>query len=203
MPSGHITEWDHERGFGYVENNGQPLFLHFRDFSKRYKTPEVGDTVTFEIGKDKKGRPCAQKAAHVNEGGRLTSEAILFLCLLLGAPMFALVRLSRTITGPYLSSYWIIICVITYAIYAWDKNRARQKKYREKESVLHLLEFLGGWPGAFVAQRRLRHKISKTSYQILFWLIVGLHQFVAFDYLRDWKTSRHAIHDLESVMNSK
>ena len=203
MLSGRITEWNHERGFGFVESDGQPLFLHFRDFSKRYKAPEVGDTVTFEIGKDKKGRPCAQKAVHVNEGGRLTSEAILFLCLLSAAPVFALVRLSRTITGAYLSTYWILICVLTYAVYAWDKNRARQKKYRERESILHLLELLGGWPGAFVAQRRLRHKSSKASYQILFWLIVSLHQFIAFDYLRDWKTSRQTTRELERVMSSK
>jgi len=203
MPSGRITDWNHERGFGFVESDGQPLFLHFRDFSKRYKAPEVGDVVTFEIGKDKKGRPCAQKAIHVNEGGRLTSEAILFLCLLLGAPIFALVRLSRTFTGAYLTIYWTSICVITYAIYAWDKNRARQKKYRERESFLHLLEVLGGWPGAFVAQRRLRHKNSKLSYQVLFWLIVGLHQFIAFDYLRDWKTSRQVAHQLEQSMGGK
>jgi len=203
MPSGQITEWNHERGFGYVESEGQPLFLHFCDFAKRYKAPEVGDAITFEIGRDKKGRPCAQKAVHVNEGGRLTSEAILFLTLLAGPPVFALVRLSRTLTGGYLAAYWILISLVTYAVYAWDKSRARQKKYRERESMLHLLELLGGWPGAFVAQRRLRHKCSKPGFQILFWLIVGLHQFIAIDYLRDWKASHRAAYQLEEWMGRK
>jgi hypothetical protein len=32
---------------------------------------------------------------------------------------------------------------------------------------------MGGWPGAFVAQRRLRHKCVKRKYQIVFWLIVA------------------------------
>jgi len=41
---------------------------------------------------------------------------------------------------------------------------------------LHLLELLGGWPGAFLAQRRLRHKCSKRRYQFVFWLIVLAYQ---------------------------
>jgi uncharacterized membrane protein YsdA (DUF1294 family)/cold shock CspA family protein len=203
MPSGTITEWDHDRGFGYVESNGQPLFLHFRDFTKRYKTPEVGDTVTFEIGKDKKGRPCAQKAVHVNEGGRLTSEAILFLCLLQVAPIFALVRLSRTIPGGYLAGYWILISVLAYFIYDWDKQRAKEKRYRESEFILHQLAVLGGWTGAFIAQRRLRHKCSKLRFQVVFWLIVAVHQFIAIDYLRDWKTTRQTTYALERLMSGK
>jgi hypothetical protein len=52
--------------------------------------------------------------------------------------------------------------------------------------LLHLLELLGGWPGAFLAQRRLRHKSSKGSYLFVFVLIVGLHQFLAIDALRGW-----------------
>ena len=59
--------------------------------------------------------------------------------------------------------------------------------------MLHLAELLGGWPAAFVAQRALRHKISKTSYQATFWLIVALHQGVALDFLWDWQISHTLI----------
>ncbi|HSH15989.1 MAG TPA: DUF1294 domain-containing protein [Verrucomicrobiae bacterium] len=52
---------------------------------------------------------------------------------------------------------------------------------RVSEANLHLLELLGGWPAALLAQRRLRHKCSKGSYQFMFWLIVLGHQFVAGD----------------------
>ena len=61
---------------------------------------------------------------------------------------------------------------------------------RIPEQTLHLLEILGGWPAAFLAQRVLRHKSSKVSYQIAFWLIVLLYQFVAIDFQRDWKVSQ-------------
>ena len=50
----------------------------------------------------------------------------------------------------------------------------------------------GAWPTALIAQRRLRHKCSKGSYQFLFWLIVMAYQFAAFDSLQNWQFSRAA-----------
>jgi uncharacterized membrane protein YsdA (DUF1294 family) len=43
------------------------------------------------------------------------------------------------------------------------------------ESTLHLMELLGGWPGALAGQRVFRHKSRKRSYRITLWLIVVLH----------------------------
>ena len=62
---------------------------------------------------------------------------------------------------------------------------------------LHLLELLGGWPGAFLAQRRLRHKCSKGSYQFVFWLIVLGYQFAAYDSLQHWQYSRAGLNWIE------
>jgi uncharacterized membrane protein YsdA (DUF1294 family) len=55
---------------------------------------------------------------------------------------------------------------------------------------------LGGWPGAFLAQRRLRHKCSKGSYQFVFWGIVLLYQLAAADVLLDHQLSRALIERL-------
>jgi len=201
MLSGRITDWNPDRGFGFVESDGQRLFLHYRDFTKRYKVPEVGDAVTFELGKDKQGRPCAQRAAHVNEGGRISSENILFVLLLNAAPFIALIRLSRRIPGGYLATYWIGISLITYFAYVLDKRAARTKGWREPEALLHVLELIGGWPGAFFAQRHIRHKCSKVSYQIVFWLIVAAYQFVAFDYLHGWVATRSVMESLWRLLH--
>lgn len=48
---------------------------------------------------------------------------------------------------------------------------------------LHAVELLGGWPGALLAQQLLRHKTKKTSYQVVFWLIVLMHQIYWLDQL--------------------
>ena len=84
------------------------------------------------------------------------------------------------------AGYMVTIGALTYGMYAYDKRRAQAGEWRVPEVTLHLLEITGGWPAAFLAQRWLRHKTSKRSYQFMFWLIVLLYQFVAFDSLRGW-----------------
>ena len=94
-------------------------------------------------------------------------------------------------------AYGFVLNVLTYWVYACDKRRAEEGAWRVPEVWLHLLELLGGWPGAFLAQRRLRHKCSKTSYQFVFWLIVIAHQFAAYDSLYNWQHSRNALNWIE------
>jgi uncharacterized membrane protein YsdA (DUF1294 family) len=65
--------------------------------------------------------------------------------------------------------------LLAIALYAADKRRAARGQWRISEATLHLVELLGGWPGALVAQRALRHKRWKRSYLIIFWLIVAAH----------------------------
>ena len=94
---------------------------------------------------------------------------------------------------PWVGAYGAVLSALTYWAYAVDKRRAEERLWRLPEARLHLLELLGGWPGAFLAQRRLRHKCSKGSYQVVFWLIVLAYQFAAFDSLQDWQLSRAAL----------
>ncbi|MGB7439460.1 MAG: DUF1294 domain-containing protein [Coleofasciculaceae cyanobacterium] len=68
-----------------------------------------------------------------------------------------------------------LMSLVTFALYADDKSRAKQKKWRTSENTLHLCELAGGWLGGFIAQRQIRHKSSKSSYQIVFWGIVIIH----------------------------
>ena len=65
--------------------------------------------------------------------------------------------------------------VVTFATYGWDKHKARVSMWRVKETTLHTMELLGGWPGAFAAQRVFHHKSRKTKFQIVFWFIGSIH----------------------------
>jgi uncharacterized membrane protein YsdA (DUF1294 family) len=78
---------------------------------------------------------------------------------------------------------WIAVAcglssVLTYIVYAIDKTAARQNRSRVPERTLHLMALCGGWPGALLAQQRLRHKTQKLRFQLVFWL-TGLFQLGA------------------------
>jgi uncharacterized membrane protein YsdA (DUF1294 family) len=130
---------------------------------------------------------------HVNDGARFGFGHAFALALFVIAPAAALWRMADGALLIFFAVCWVGISGITYFAYALDKQNARAKGRREPEKTLHLLELIGGWPGALVAQFRLRHKSSKIRYQFVFWLIIGLHQFVAIDYLRGWALARQVM----------
>lgn len=73
-----------------------------------------------------------------------------------------------------LGSYFTL-SLLSFAAYAIDKSAARKGTWRISENNLHVLDFLGGWPGGFLAQRLLRHKTSKATFQRIYWVTVVLH----------------------------
>ncbi len=64
---------------------------------------------------------------------------------------------------------------VAFVMYRADKRRAVRGDWRISESTLHTIELLGGWPGAWVAQRTFRHKWNKMQYVSVFWMIVAVH----------------------------
>lgn len=70
----------------------------------------------------------------------------------------------------WLAGFYALASVVTFAIYARDKSAARRGEWRTPEDTLHLLALAGGWPGAVLAQRWLRHKSQKASFRAVFWL---------------------------------
>ncbi len=75
----------------------------------------------------------------------------------------------------YVAGWVLLISLATFVAYASDKRRAKTGRWRIPENTLHLLSLIGGWPGALLAQRLLRHKNRKPSFQTVFWLSVLLH----------------------------
>lgn len=65
--------------------------------------------------------------------------------------------------------------VLTFWMYRVDKRAAQTRQWRTPESTLQLLALAGGWPGAWLAQRVLRHKSSKLAFRFVYWLMVLAH----------------------------
>jgi uncharacterized membrane protein YsdA (DUF1294 family) len=67
------------------------------------------------------------------------------------------------------------LSLLAFFAYALDKNAAQTGRWRTRESTLHLLALVGGWPGAWAGQRLRRHKSSKQGFLIVYRATVVLH----------------------------
>lgn len=68
---------------------------------------------------------------------------------------------------------WVIgINVATFMVYAYDKWAAPRERTRVPERRLHTFALIGGSPAALLAQRVLRHKSVKRSFQVVLWAIL-------------------------------
>ncbi|WNZ24114.1 DUF1294 domain-containing protein [Leptolyngbya sp. NK1-12] len=190
---GQLIEWQDKRGFGFIkpDDGSRRVFLHICDLKESTRRPQVGDVIYYQLGQDRDGK---QRACHAFiEGARVkpwlrVSELERHLSQSLPRPALAL-ELVLLSCLPVLGSahfWWVtanpiplvlypLMSGLTFALYAHDKSRARQGKWRVSENTLHLCELLGGWLGALIAQRRLHHKSRKRSYQLIFWTIVIFH----------------------------
>lgn len=69
----------------------------------------------------------------------------------------------------------VVLSLVTFVVYGFDKRRAQMSGRRVPENTLHLMALLGGWPGALMGQRVFRHKTQKRVFRIVFWLCVMLN----------------------------
>jgi uncharacterized membrane protein YsdA (DUF1294 family) len=67
---------------------------------------------------------------------------------------------------------YLVASAVSFLLYKHDKSSAQQGRWRTNENTLHMFSLIGGWPGAFLAQKLLRHKSRKQSFRILFWTTV-------------------------------
>lgn len=179
---GKITNWNDDKGFGFITPNGgrNQVFLHINSFANRQGRSVGNEIVTYELKTDAKGRAQAERVAFVGErvasstssrSGRSNVHIIwtaAFLVFVAGAVFAG--KLPFAVLGLYL-----VASVIAFAAYALDKLAARNDQWRTQESTLHVFALVGGWPGALAAQRLLRHKSKKPSFQIVFWATVVLN----------------------------
>lgn len=71
-----------------------------------------------------------------------------------------------------LSVIFLLASLAAYYLYAKDKAAAIADDWRVPEKTLHISALFCGWPGALIAQQRLRHKTRKKSFRMLFWFTV-------------------------------
>jgi len=185
---GKISGLKDDQGFGFVSPNvgGQKAFVHIKAFFQHSYRPVDGDLITYELAKDEKSRYYAKNIQFVAESSTSseyykpslipTYFAILFLVLLF--------LLTLNNQAP-LNLFVVYFCIsaITFIIYAKDKLASKNNSQRTPENTLHLLSFVGGWPGAIFSQKILHHKSKNEAFQTTFWMTVFLN-FLAIAWLQ-------------------
>jgi uncharacterized membrane protein YsdA (DUF1294 family)/cold shock CspA family protein len=178
---GRLTRWDDARGFGFITPNGggAEVFVHISAFAPAERRPLLDDLVSYRQEPDEHRRPRALEAKRVGDAARMpvqgtrgtTTACLLVLGFFLGLWGALLAgRLPAWLVLGYAG-----LSLASFVLYWIDKNAAQHGRWRTPESRLHLLALLGGWPGALLAQRTLRHKSSKLAFRRVYWLTVGLN----------------------------
>jgi uncharacterized membrane protein YsdA (DUF1294 family)/cold shock CspA family protein len=186
---GRITDWNDERGFGFVvpDSGGERVFLHIKSFARSGRRPVGHEVVSYEIRHDDRNRPQTARVYYAQAGhthspfapsrteATLPGEIVPATLAAAGFLVFvAVMGLMGRVPG-WVPCAYAGVSILTFGMYHGDKEKAIRKQWRTSESTLHLLELAGGWPGALVAQQTLRHKNRKATYLLGFWGIVIVH----------------------------
>lgn len=170
---GKIAKWNDEKGFGFIAPSagGNQVFMHIKALPRGSKRPQVGADVDFEVVKDSQGRLRAENVRLVGTSPSLSPAMKAFMassiCLVFIAALAAQGQVPLAVLWSYLG-----LSALSLGLYAFDKSAAKRGGQRVPENTLHIFSLLGGWPGAMYAQQLLRHKSSKNSFRVIFWLTV-------------------------------
>lgn len=174
---GKLIHWDDEKGYGFIQcyQLSDNVFVHVKTFFNRERRPNLGDSVSFSIQHDKQNRI---RAAHVKfaDDSYLSRQHYRAgtLFYLVSSIFILTLMISVLLKKAFMLEvlYYVAIGIISFGIYAWDKQAAKQDSWRISENMLHILALLGGWIGAGLAQQWLHHKSRKQRFQLVFWLTI-------------------------------
>jgi uncharacterized membrane protein YsdA (DUF1294 family)/cold shock CspA family protein len=174
---GKIASWNNSKGYGFITSlaGKKQIFIHINAFANKKRLPKVGEVVTYSISTDKQGRPRAANATlsgmrlqHSRKNNKGTFSIVL-------AALFLTIVGISVLTGilpAIILVIYLALGLTTYIVYTLDKSAAKSQNWRTPEQTLHLLAIAGGWPGALIAQQKLRHKSRKKEFRFIFWLTV-------------------------------
>ncbi|WP_354625330.1 cold shock and DUF1294 domain-containing protein [Psychromonas sp. MME2] len=180
---GKIVNWNDDKGYGFVQPNGggERAFVHIKAFTARDCRPTDGELIVYELVKEKNNRfrafniTFARANVNANRTNKKSQQSAFatYFTTVFSLTLLAVILLGKL--APFIGGIYLCMSVVAFIAYARDKSAAQAGRWRIQESTLHLFALIGGWPGAFIAQKILRHKSSKREFKITYWFTVILN----------------------------
>lgn len=189
---GRLVEWFDDQGYGFIQPNDASkgrVFLHIKNFARQGPRPIVGCALEYVVQLDGQGRYKAIQVTYLKASQsqkkyqpnsvqpetvvstKLQPMQIFAITYILFLALFTFTGLLSGMVLLFIS----IMNVMTYWFYAQDKEAAQNGNRRVPENTLHVLAFLGGWPSAWLAQQRLRHKTQKQPFRKIYFCTILLN----------------------------
>ena len=187
---GRLVEWFDDKGYGFIQPNDASkdrVFLHIKDFARQGPRPIVGCALEYTVLLDGDGRFRAQQVMYLKasqtqkilpkpknvkgQQQKLKPMQIACIAYILALAVFTILGMLSGMVLLFIS----IVNALTYWLYAQDKEAALLGNRRIPEQSLHILSFLGGWPTAWLAQERLRHKTQKQPFRKIYFCTIALN----------------------------
>jgi len=188
--SGELVQWNNKGGYGFARDDaGRDYYVHISSVLPGGR-PKLGDKVTFEIGKGRKGRPAAVDVSVIETSPiqqptlrdvrRMSSGVSRFKLGMRTAAATIMTLLILWAIGMDRAPVWIGLLYAAMGagsalLYRFDKLYAMTGKYRVSETNLHLVDFCFGIIGGLAAQEVYRHKTVKPSFVAGTWSIALVH----------------------------
>lgn len=187
---GRLVEWFDDKGYGFIQPNDcskDRVFLHIKDFARQGPRPIVGCALEYTVLFDGDKRFRAQQVTYLKASQ--TQKTVVQPKKLKPQPqklkpmqiaciayiLFLVVLSFAGLLNGMLLLFISMINAATYWFYAQDKQAAEIGARRVSEKTLHLLALLGGWPTAWLAQEKLRHKTQKQPFRRLYFCTIALN----------------------------
>ena len=79
---------------------------------------------------------------------------------------------EKIIKMPFVLALLLLINLITFSVFSYDKQLAKNRKNRISERSLFLLMLFGGTIGGLLAMLIFRHKTKKSSFKLMVFGII-------------------------------
>jgi uncharacterized membrane protein YsdA (DUF1294 family) len=173
--AGRITDWNDAKGYGFVtpHDGGARAFVHIKAYDTASDAKGRLNATSVRFAGQRVVTPAP--AAKVKRPAHRRRPPTRIPRLALGA-LFLLAAVALMVAGivpAVLPLLYLLVSCASYLMYGFDKEIAGKAGWRRTpESMLHLLDLAGGWPGGLIAQHVARHKTAKASFQRGFWITV-------------------------------